>query len=113
MNFFWSGFYFVHKKELQLSIFQGTTACSKIGYNKGVCGKAWATKKIIIVDDVEQFEGHIACSSLSKSEIVLPIRNTNGEVVGVLDVDSDQLDDFSETDHKWLIEVVAVIESVL
>jgi GAF domain-containing protein len=69
--------------------------------------------EVILVPDVDAFPGHIACSSLSKSEIVLPIRNTNGEVVGVLDVDSDQLDDFSETDHKWLIEVVAVIESVL
>jgi GAF domain-containing protein len=112
-GFFWVGCYFVKNDQLVLGPFQGPVACTRIFKGKGVCGASWEKNEVILVPDVDAFPGHIACSSLSKSEIVLPIRNTNGEVVGVLDVDSDQLDDFSETDHKWLIEVVAVIESVL
>ena len=112
-GFFWVGCYFVKNDQLVLGPFQGPVACTRIFKGKGVCGASWEKNEVILVPDVDAFPGHIACSSLSKSEIVLPIRNANGDVVGVLDVDSDQLDDFSEVDHKWLVEVVAVIESVL
>ena len=111
MNYFWSGFYFVHNKELQLSIFQGTNACSKIGYNKGVCGKAWATKNVIIVDDVEKFDGHIACSSLSKSEIVIPIYDEEKNVIGVFDVDSEKLNYFDDIDKLYIIEILNIIRT--
>lgn len=112
-GFFWVGCYFVKNDQLVLGPFQGPVACTRIFKGKGVCGASWEKNEVILVPDVDAFPGHIACSSLSKSEIVLPLRNANGDVVGVLDVDSDQLDDFSEVDHKWLVEVVAVIESVL
>ncbi len=90
MNFFWVGFYLVKGDELVLGPFQGTIACTRIKKGKGVCGKAWELNDVIIVDDVDQFPGHIACSSLSKSEIVLPFYNSKKEIIGVLDVDSDE-----------------------
>lgn len=112
-GFFWVGCYFVKNDQLVLGPFQGPVACTRIFKGKGVCGSSWEKNEVILVPDVDAFPGHIACSSLSKSEIVLPICNASGDVLGVLDVDSDQLDDFSEVDHKWLTEVVSVIESVL
>ncbi len=114
MGFLWIGVYFVKgegdSKELVLGPFQGPVACTRIGYGKGVCGKSWETKQTIIVDDVKQFPDHIACSSLSKSEIVLPAFNKLGEVILVLDVDSEHLANFDETDKMYLQQVVSIIE---
>jgi GAF domain-containing protein len=103
----WTGFYLVEEDELVVGPFQGPPACLRIAYNKGVCGKAWATNKTIIVKDVHQFEGHIACSPLSNSEIVLPIRNSSGEVMGVFDIDSDQIGKFDESDQLYLEKMLA------
>lgn len=104
-NFFWVGFYIVKSNQLVLGPFQGTIACTRIAYGKGVCGASWRDKKAIVVDDVNLFPGHIACSSFSQSEIVIPIVR-NSEVVAVLDVDSDQLGQFDEIDRKYLSEIV-------
>jgi GAF domain-containing protein len=104
-NWLWVGFYLVKEDELVLGPFQGPIACTRIKKGRGVCGTAWQEMKTIIVPDVEKFPGHIACSSLSKSEIVLPIIR-NGEVIGVLDVDSEQLGFFDEIDRGFLEEVV-------
>lgn len=104
-NFFWVGFYIVKNNQLVLGPFQGPIACTRIAYGKGVCGTSWKDKKTIIVDDVNQFPGHIACSSLSQSEIVVPIIRNN-EVVAVLDVDSDELSQFDEIDKKYLSKIV-------
>lgn len=104
-NFFWVGFYIVKNNQLVLGPFQGPIACTRIAYGKGVCGTSWKDKKTIIVDDVNQFPGHIACSSLSQSEIVVPIIRNN-EVVAVLDVDSDELSQFDKIDKKYLSEIV-------
>ncbi len=104
-NFFWVGFYIVKNNQLVLGPFQGPVACTRIAYGKGVCGTSWKDKKTIIVDDVNQFPGHIACSSLSQSEIVVPIIRNN-EVVAVLDVDSDELSQFDEIDKKYLSKIV-------
>ena len=104
-NFFWVGFYIVKNNQLVLGPFQGLIACTRIAYGKGVCGTSWKDKKTIIVDDVNQFPGHIACSSLSQSEIVVPIIRNN-EVVAVLDVDSDELSQFDEIDKKYLSKIV-------
>ena len=104
-NFFWGGFYIVKSNQLVLGPFQGPIACTRIAYGKGVCGASWRDKKAIIVDDVNLFPGHIACSSFSQSEIVIPIVR-NSEVVAVLDVDSDQLGQFDEIDRKYLSEIV-------
>lgn len=104
-NWLWVGFYIVRTDELVLGPFQGPIACTRIKKGKGVCGTSWADKKTLIVPDVEQFPGHIACSSLSKSEIVIPIIRDN-EVLGVLDVDSVEYNDFDETDHIYLRELV-------
>lgn len=112
MNFFWVGFYIVKNNELVLGPFQGPIACTRIGFGKGVCGAAWKDKKVILVPDVEQFPGHIACSSASKSEIVLPAFK-NGEVALVLDVDSDKLNDFDETDALALQKLMHAIEQFL
>jgi len=112
MNFFWVGFYLVKNNELVLGPFQGPIACTRIGFGKGVCGASWKEKKTILVPDVEAFPGHIACSSASKSEIVLPAFK-NGEVFLVLDVDSDALNDFDETDQKALEEVMRTIETFI
>lgn len=112
MNFFWVGFYLVKNNELVLGPFQGPIACTRIGFGKGVCGTSWKEKKTILVPDVEAFPGHIACSSASKSEIVLPAFK-NGEVFLVLDVDSDALNDFDETDQKALEDVMRTIETFI
>ena len=112
MGFFWVGFYIVKNNELVLGPFQGPIACTRIGFGKGVCGASWKEKKVILVPDVEQFPGHIACSSASKSEIVLPAFK-NGEVALVLDVDSDRLNDFDETDADALQKLMHTIEQFL
>lgn len=112
LQFFWVGFYLVEGNELVLGPFQGSVACTRIGRGKGVCGKAWETGKVLMVPDVEEFPGHIACSSLSKSEIVLPIKNNDGIVVMVLDVDSDRLNDFDQDDQEGLQQVVTIVEGI-
>ncbi|MFT3909701.1 MAG: GAF domain-containing protein [Ferruginibacter sp.] len=104
----WVGFYLVKKDELVLGPFQGPIACTRIKKGRGVCGSSWADAVTLIVPDVEKFPGHIACSSLSRSEIVVPIIRNN-EVIGVLDVDSELLDHFDETDKKYLEEIVGLI----
>jgi L-methionine (R)-S-oxide reductase len=104
----WVGFYLVKNNELIVGPFQGPVACTRIKKGRGVCGTSWAEAKTIIVEDVEKFPGHIACSSLSRSEIVVPaIKNT--EVVAVLDVDSEALDQFDETDKKYLELIISEI----
>jgi len=112
MNFFWVGFYLVKKNELVLGPFQGPIACTRIAFGKGVCGTSWKEGKTILVPDVDQFPGHIACSSASKSEIVLPAFK-NGKVAIVLDVDSDQLNDFDEIDKSELEKLMKIIETFL
>jgi len=122
MNWFWVGVYFVSpspalpKEEseatLVLGPFQGPIACTRIAFGKGVCGTAWKEKRTIIVEDVEKFPGHIACSSLSKSEIVLPAFDKNGNVILVLDVDSEHLAAFDETDKVYLEQVIRLIENL-
>ena len=108
-NWLWIGFYLVKNNELVVGPFQGPVACSRIKKGKGVCGTAWLQEKTIIVQDVEQFPGHIACSSKSKSEIVVPIIKNN-EVIAVLDVDSVELSDFNETDQLYLEQIVNLIQ---
>jgi L-methionine (R)-S-oxide reductase len=109
-GFHWVGCYFVRNKELVLGPFQGPVACTRISFGKGVCGSAWKEKQTFIVPDVDEFPGHIACSSLSKSEIVVPIYSLDGSsVLGVLDVDSSLLNDFSETDQVHLEEIARMI----
>ena len=100
-GFFWVGFYLVKDDELVLGPFQGPIACTRIALGKGVCGTSWEKGETIVVDDVDAFPGHIACSSFSKSEIVVPITK-NGNVVAVLDIDSDTLSTFDETDAHYL-----------
>lgn len=112
-GFWWVGFYLKKGDQLVLSAFQGPVACTRIDFDKGVCGHCYITRETVIVPDVEKFPGHIACSSASKSEIVLPIFDGEGGVFGVLDVDSDALDDFSETDAEGLKAVVAIIEGMM
>lgn len=107
-GWFWVGFYMIKQDELVLSPFQGPVACTRIKKGRGVCGSSWAQEKTLIVPDVEKFPGHIACSSLSKSEIVVPLFS-NGQIKGVLDVDSDAFDQFDETDQKYLEEIVKLI----
>ena len=104
----WVGFYLVKGEELVLGPFQGPVACTRIKKGRGVCGKCWENKRTLIVADVEKFPGHIACSSLSRSEIVIPVLNNN-EVVAVLDADSEALNHFDETDKKYLEEIVEMI----
>jgi len=110
MDFFWVGIYFVKSEELVLGPFQGPVACTRIKYGKGVCGKSWELKQTIVVEDVEKFPGHIACSSLSRSEIVLPGFDKSGNVTLVLDVDSEKLAAFDETDKKYLEQVMEIIQ---
>ncbi len=112
MNFFWVGFYLVKNNELVLGPFQGPIACTRIAYGKGVCGASWKEKKTILVANVDEFPGHIACSSDSKSEIVLPALKNN-EVALVLDVDSDKLNDFDEADAKYLGKLMTIIEKMI
>ncbi|WAC10861.1 GAF domain-containing protein [Dyadobacter pollutisoli] len=112
-GFFWVGFYIVKEGQLVLGPFQGPIACTRIPFHKGVCGASYSRRETIIVPDVEQFPGHIACSSASKSEIVLPVFHRNGTVAMVLDVDSDRLDDFSEADAVGLQRIIKLIERKL
>lgn len=107
-NWFWVGFYIVKKDQLVLGPFQGPVACTRILKGKGVCGTAWQQAETLIVPDVDAFPGHIACSSLSRSEIVLPIFN-NDEVIGVLDVDSELLAHFDETDARYLEQIIKFV----
>lgn len=119
MDFFWVGFYIVKnnampagRQELVLGPFQGPVACTRIAFGNGVCGACWKERKTIIVPNVDEFPGHIACSSASKSEIVLPAFK-HGEVALVLDVDSDKLQDFDQTDERYLTQVMHLIEKFL
>lgn len=107
-NWLWVGFYLVKHEELVLAPFQGPVACTRIKKGRGVCGTSWAQKKTLIVPDVEKFPGHIACSSLSKSEIVIPILY-NDEVIAVLDVDSEQPDQFDTTDQNYLEKIITLL----
>lgn len=107
-GWFWVGFYLVKNNDLVLGPFQGPVACTRIRKGKGVCGSSWAEAKTLIVPDVEKFPGHIACSSLSKSEIVVPVIR-NGNVIAVLDVDSEALDQFDTTDQYFLEQIVELI----
>lgn len=111
-GFFWVGFYLVKDGQLILGPFQGSAACYRIRKGKGVCGTSWAEARTLIVPDVEQFPGHIACSSLSRSEIVVPIL-ADEQVKGVLDIDSDVLNSFNEIDRYYLEKVAAVIAKTL
>ena len=110
-GFWWTGFYFVDGEQLVLGPFQGPLACTRIPYGKGVCGTAWKEGRTLVVPDVEQFPGHIACSSESRSEIVVPIFK-NGRVWAELDIDSKELNTFDETDKQWLEQIVKVLTAV-
>ena len=109
----WVGFYLVKENELVLGPFQGPVACTRIKFGRGVCGTAWKDKCSILVPDVEQFPGHIACSSLSVSEIVVPIFNKSGEVFGVLDIDSKEFGVLDEEDEKYLEKICAFVSEIL
>ena len=122
MGFWWTGFYRVtdgdyvphsnqHVRELVLGPFQGPVACMHIGFGKGVCGTAWKEQRTVVVPDVEQFPGHIACSSLSRSEIVVPIFSKGGEVVAVLDIDSKELATFDDIDQHYLEGICSMLSS--
>ena len=108
-GFFWVGFYLVKDNQLVLGPFQGPVACTRLPFHKGVCGHAYSIAETVIVPNVDEFPGHIACASASKSEIVLPVKNQAGEVTMVLDVDSDLLDDFSEVDQIGLEKILGLI----
>ena len=111
-HFWWTGFYRVIDSQLVLGPFQGPVACTRIGFGKGVCGTSWKEKKTLVVKDVEQFPGHIACSSESKSEIVVPLIK-GGEVIGVLDIDSEKLATFDATDQAWLEQIAEMVAAKL
>jgi len=108
-DWWWTGFYLVRGGELLLGPFQGPVACYHIAYGRGVCGTAWKEERTVVVPDVEQFPGHIACSSLSRSEIVVPVRDRQGTIRGVLDIDSKNLSAFDDTDRQYLEQVVEII----
>lgn len=112
-GFFWVGFYLKKEDQLVLNAFQGPIACTRIDFEKGVCGHAYTTRETVIVPNVEEFPGHIVCSSDARSEIVLPIFEKSGEVFGVLDVDSDKLDDFDDADAEGLGKIVKIIENLI
>ena len=111
-RFWWTGFYRVIGEQLVLGPFQGPVACTRIGFGKGVCGTSWKERRTIVVEDVEQFPGHIACSSESRSEIVVPLYKGE-EVIGVLDIDSERLATFDATDQLWLEQIAEVISAKL
>ena len=111
-KFWWTGFYRVINNELVLGPFQGPVACTRIAYGKGVCGTTWKEGKTIVVDDVHEFPGHIACSSASKSEIVVPIFKDN-QVVGVLDIDSENLATFDNIDKEWLERIIELAQPLI
>ena len=107
-GFWWTGFYRVVNNELLLGPFQGPIACVHIAYGRGVCGTAWKERRTVVVPDVEEFPGHIACSSESRSEIVVPVTK-GGDIIGVLDIDSRELNTFDDTDARWLEQAVAML----
>ena len=109
MKFWWTGFYRVVGDELVLGPFQGPVACMHIPFGRGVCGTAWQREQTIVVPDVEQFPGHIACSSASRSEIVVPVFDKEGRVTALLDIDSEQLATFDETDQRYLEEICRML----
>lgn len=109
MGFFWTGFYRVQNDELLLGPFQGPVACMHIAFGRGVCGTAWKQHQTIVVPDVEKFPGHIACSSLSRSEIVVPVFSKDNEVLAVLDIDSKELATFDDTDRQYLEKICQLI----
>lgn len=109
-NWFWVGFYLVKNDELVLGPFQGPVACTRIKKGKGVCGSSWQQNEVLIVPDVDEFPGHIACASASKSEIVLPVYK-NGNIIGVLDVDSEYLAHFDEVDGKYLNQIIKLLDA--
>ncbi len=109
MRFFWTGFYLVKDDELVLGPFQGPVACMRIGFGRGVCGTSWKENRTVVVPDVEEFPGHIACSSLSRSEIVVPLHDRSGDVTGVLDIDSTELSTFDRIDAFWLERLVNIL----
>jgi GAF domain-containing protein len=109
MGFFWTGFYRVVNDELLLGPFQGPVACMHIPFGRGVCGSAWKQRQTIVVPDVQQFPGHIACSSLSRSEIVVPLFTEIGEVSAVLDIDSKELNTFDDTDRQYLENICKIM----
>jgi len=113
-GFFWVGFYLVHDEQwLSLGPFQGSVACSRIRRGRGVCGTAWAEERTILVPDVDAFPGHIACSSLSRSEIVIPLKDQSGRIHGVLDIDSDRLNSFDSDDQHGLESLVHILSQHL
>jgi GAF domain-containing protein len=112
LDFFWVGFYLAKGGELVLGPFQGPLACTRIAFGRGVCGHCFTTRETVIVPDVDAFPGHIACSSAARSEIVVPLFDSSGEIVGVLDVDSEELDDFSEIDRRGLEEIARRLSSI-
>lgn len=112
-GFFWVGFYLKKEDELVLGPFQGPLACTRIAFGSGVCGHAYATRETVIVTNVDEFPGHIACASESRSEIVLPILDDNGDCLGVLDVDSDRLADFDAVDAAGLGRIVKIVERII
>ncbi len=112
-GFFWVGFYLKKGDQLVLGPFQGPLACTRINLGEGVCGQAYSIRRTVIVPNVDEFPDHIACSSASKSEIVLPLFDQNGKVFGVLDVDSDRLDDFSAADAKGLNDIILVLSKTV
>ena len=112
-RFFWTGFYLVCDAELQLGPFQGPVACMHIGCGRGVCGTAWAENRTLVVDDVERFPGHIACSSLSRSEIVVPLRRSDDSVWGVIDIDSKAHSAFDNTDACYLEKIAIILNKQL
>ena len=109
-GFWWTGFYRVCGDKLVLGPFQGPMACTRIGFGKGVCGTAWKSGETVIVPDVDAFPGHIACSSASRSEIVVPVHDGKGNVTAVLDIDSKELDTFDQTDRFWLEKIVSLMK---
>lgn len=112
-GFLWVGFYLKKGNQLVLGPFQGPLACTRIEFDQGVCGRAYTTQETVIVPNVDEFPGHIVCSSASKSEIVLPIFDQSGEVFGVLDIDSDQLDDFSAADESGLRRIADIVTKLV
>mgnify|MGYP001160207048 CR=1 FL=1 len=111
-DFFWVGFYIIELDELVLGPFQGPVACTRISKGKGVCGTSWSNQKSIVVADVDLFPGHIACNAASKSEIVIPLIY-GGQVIGVLDIDSDELNSFDEVDKEWLEKLCKCLLTVI
>jgi GAF domain-containing protein len=112
-NWWWTGFYLVRDKRLILGPFQGPVACYQIPFGRGVCGTAWERRATVIVPDVEEFPGHIACSSLSRSEIVVPVFDARGEVCAVLDIDSKELACFDETDRRYLEQAMQSLSKAI